>query len=53
MTDNFLCLLTCADDGERVIVLRRTRRMPFGGGVYGYLNPIQCSRWAVGPFDLR
>jgi hypothetical protein len=53
MSDNFLRLLTCADDGERVIVLRRTRRMPFGGGVYGYLNPIQCRRWAVGPLDLR
>jgi len=41
VTDNFGRSLTCADDGGRVIILRR---MPFDGGVYGYLNPFQCSR---------
>ena len=50
MSDNFRCLITCADDGtRRVIILRRTCRMPFGGGAYGYLNPIQCIRWGVCP----
>ena len=53
MTNNFRRLLTCADDGGRVVILRRTRRMPFDGGVYGYLNPIQCSRWGVRPLGLR
>jgi hypothetical protein len=53
MTDDFQRLLTCADDGGRVIILCRTRRMPFGASVYGYLNPIQCSRRGVCPLGLR
>lgn len=52
MTDNFKRLLTCADDGGRVIIPRRTCRMPFGGGVYGYLNPIHRSRWGVRRLSL-
>jgi hypothetical protein len=54
MTDNFRRLLTCADDGGRVIILRRTCRMPLDGSVYGYLNPIRCSRlgWGVCPLGL-
>jgi hypothetical protein len=52
MTDDFRRLLTCADDGGRVIILRRTCRMPFDSGVYGYLNPFQCSRWGVCPLGL-
>jgi hypothetical protein len=53
MTDNFRRLLTCANDGGRVIILRQTCRMPFDGGVHGYLNPTQCSRWGVCPLGLR
>jgi hypothetical protein len=53
LTDSFGRLLTCADDGGRVIIRRRTCRVPFDGGVYGYLNPIQCARWGVCPLGLR
>ena len=53
MTDNFRRLLTCADDSERVIIYRRNCRMPFDGGVYRYLNTIQCSRKGVCPLGLR
>ena len=53
MTDNFRSQLTCTDDGTRVIILRRNCRMPFDGGMYGNLNPIQCTRWGVCPLGLR
>jgi hypothetical protein len=53
MSNNFRRLLTCADDGGRVIILRRTCRVPFDVGVDGYLDPIRCSRWGVRPLGLR
>jgi len=56
ITNNLRYLLTCADDGGRIITVRRTCRMAFGGHVYGYLNTIQCWRWArwgARPLGLR